>query len=552
MSDHYHEWENSGSNIHTDERPFPASDAPATQAILPQSTGQSTSTIDQAYEGVFSALDLLGGAPSAPSAATLASASGPFPQRSLPSLGTRVESILPERHLDALSEHTEPSSRQSSLRGSPNPALVGTPAAAFQPSTPHRSRGDTSGGNRPTHRSSASLSTESIASLAGRFPLPASPVKPRTGGSGGTATGSGTPQATPKRAIDLIKMFENRTGTEATPPPPQPSFATPAKSSSVSGPPKRPEAAADLAAAGSATIPADVFGSQDVRATEQQPALAPPPSAYRGPFRAYTDPDPLAPPPAAPPALVRAGAATPPASIRSAKAGSPLSSFRSLVASWKSRSGSPSQRVIGSPGGKGGDSVLSRGGDRGWNVSIRRRRRRDDRDVVGLAERAEEPTPQPFQPETQTSTAANDQSSHSRFDYATGAAQQSAPIHAEQEYGQLPAEASRAPSVRSFGQAPPSEPPRALTGEVSTCLVAICDESDQGQPIRTGTLWYLNVHDQTLAPNFEWVQADARLFHEGLHLAWRTRNGSYASAMLDMEFCEGESLMSSAQLRVWR
>lgn len=68
-----------------------------------------------------------------------------------------------------------------------------------------------------------------------------------------------------------------------------------------------------------------------------------------------------------------------------------------------------------------------------------------------------------------------------------------------------------------------------------------CARFDTPQPIRTGTLWYLNVHDQSLAPNFEWVQADARLFNEGLHLAWRTRNGSYASAMLDMEFCEGES-----------
>lgn len=60
------------------------------------------------------------------------------------------------------------------------------------------------------------------------------------------------------------------------------------------------------------------------------------------------------------------------------------------------------------------------------------------------------------------------------------------------------------------------------------------------------------MHDSTRAPpDFEWVQADARLFNEGLHLAWRTSSGSYASAMLDMEFCEGVYGLYEATKTVW-
>jgi hypothetical protein len=42
-----------------------------------------------------------------------------------------------------------------------------------------------------------------------------------------------------------------------------------------------------------------------------------------------------------------------------------------------------------------------------------------------------------------------------------------------------------------------------------------------------------------MAPDFEWVQTDARLYSEGLQLVWRTREGSQAMVTLDMDFCEG-------------
>ena len=60
------------------------------------------------------------------------------------------------------------------------------------------------------------------------------------------------------------------------------------------------------------------------------------------------------------------------------------------------------------------------------------------------------------------------------------------------------------------------------------------------QPLRTGSLYYLNVHDTDRAPDFEWIQTDARLFPEGLQLVWRTSEGQQAVVVLDLEYCEGE------------
>lgn len=56
--------------------------------------------------------------------------------------------------------------------------------------------------------------------------------------------------------------------------------------------------------------------------------------------------------------------------------------------------------------------------------------------------------------------------------------------------------------------------------------------------MRTGSLYYLNVHDENAAPNFQWVQVDARLYLEGLQLVWRTAEGSQALVTLDLENCE--------------
>ena len=60
------------------------------------------------------------------------------------------------------------------------------------------------------------------------------------------------------------------------------------------------------------------------------------------------------------------------------------------------------------------------------------------------------------------------------------------------------------------------------------------------QPIRTGSLYFFHVHDATNYPNYEWVQTDARLYNEGLRLAWRLPSGLTATVTLDMLDCEGE------------
>lgn len=77
-----------------------------------------------------------------------------------------------------------------------------------------------------------------------------------------------------------------------------------------------------------------------------------------------------------------------------------------------------------------------------------------------------------------------------------------------------------------------------LTGEVSRSLRVSFPADDDLQPMRTGSLYYLNVHDQDAVPNFEWIQADARLYPEGLQLVWRTAEGSQAMVTLDLEYCE--------------
>jgi hypothetical protein len=223
----------------------------------------------------------------------------------------------------------------------------------------------------------------SATSIANRFPLPPSPVKgPRS---------AGTPQSSPKKASDLIKLFEQRSGNE--PPPPQPQF--------------RPQP------------------QGPAQPSNRLESVQPPPSAYRPPWTAPV-PD------------AQARGITPPAPTPPPKPSSPLSSFRNLVASWRTRSGSPSQRGIGSPG-RGGDIGLSRG-DRGWNVSIRRRKRHEGQ--VGLAERSEEA------PTTASSL------------------QESAPR--EQPRGpQSEGEPGRSPSIRSVKAIGMPETPRSLTGAVS-------------------------------------------------------------------------------------
>lgn len=417
-------------------------DAPA--AIQhPQDTGQSVSTIDQAFADIHSTLyQLASGRPSPqphalplppspiPSSKSLSSPSSPrITSRPLVGLGigtTDGSRLFPDEHsrLEAVTERTEPSSKSSkgSIRNSPSPT--------FGPRLP----------------------------LPTRHPLPATPIKARS-----TASNN----ASPSKASDLIKMFENRTGDRPR--------VTPAHTG-----PER---------------------------FERPVTPPPPPSSFRPPpIYGFEPPMLNQPSPENVESLhpVRSRSASPQAS--------PAATFKSLVASWRNRSGSPSQRVIGTPGKA--TPGLARSG--GWNVSIRRRRR-DEGQEVGLAERAEDavedtararlPTPPPVPlvaPLPLSATHPPD------------------------------TQVERAPSLQSSrGSAP------IISGEVSyTSTFRQCQADSQA--IKAGTLWYLNVHDTVRAPNYIWIQADARLFPTGLQLAWRTDGGAQAMVTFDMEFCEGE------------
>ena len=293
--------------------------------ISSQPTGQSSATLNAAYEGVFSQLDAL-----ASQSLSLNNPSTPEPPAEnlpppIPLLvkphGTGAADIT---HLEALSERTEPMSASPSIRSSPSAARDRNSELSFN-------------------------------SIARRFPLPPSPVKgPRPDNPPEIL--AGIPQKSPKKASDLIKMFEQH-GT-GQPPLPQPSFAPSSRVNAF------------------ATSTRDISGSPPVPAGARAPVHAsfnpPPPSSFKLPTESGSPSTPSPPP----------------------KSPSPLSQVRNMIATWRARSGSPSQRVVGSPGNGGGASRLF-GRDRGWNVSIRRRRRDEGQEETGLAESSLELTDTP-------------------------------------------------------------------------------------------------------------------------------------------------------------
>jgi hypothetical protein len=239
--------------------------------------------------------------------------------------------------LTVVSERTEPDSPVSSRPTTPTArGRRGFPSRSISPAAPPESL-------RPGNSGLAAPLP-----FAARYPLPDSPVKV-------AESTVGVGNASPTKASALIRLFENKTGPQAAPPPP-PIFNKTASN----------------------------WVSQPLR-TYETPAPAqapPPPSSLKAPppsssevaspsSGSYATAQPLSPP---------------------TKPPSPLASVRTLIASWRARSGSPSQRVIGSPG-RGRTSPKVFGRDGGWNVSIRRRRRHEGREEEALAEHQSEDIP---------------------------------------------------------------------------------------------------------------------------------------------------------------
>ncbi|WVQ70693.1 hypothetical protein IAR50_000215 [Cryptococcus sp. DSM 104548] len=388
--------------------------------IPPQATGQSTATIDAAYDGVFSQLDALADADTMslprPTHTRGASDPGlnvwqPTPLRQ-PIVGLGLN-FLEERQygaseisrLSTVSERTERSA-MTSLSHQLSPTVPGA----------YHTRAHS-------------------ASSAARYPLPPSPSKPTT----------------PKKTSDLIKMFESKStpGKGDVPPVPQPTFVpSRAPASPSSQPPPTP--------------------------MKNDPLFSP---ATLG------NPPPL---PARPPSAPTA----PP------KTGSPLQSVRTMIASWRSKAGSASGAASGS-GGRGrtsreGSPGLSRGGDKGWNVSIRRRKRHE-RELAGKEAQDQ---------------AEQDERERQAAEYM---------VEEREDQGEEEQVASRTSSLRSKKTA--SEPKQFI-----------------GDPIRSGPLYYLNVHDDT-KEEYEWVQVDGRLYGDGLELSWVSGQGR-ATVTLDLEYCD--------------
>ncbi|WVN89721.1 uncharacterized protein L203_104951 [Cryptococcus depauperatus CBS 7841] len=395
--------------------------------ILPQVTGQSTrstTTIDAAYDGVLSQLDALAnpGSSYRPSSTLLHAQgiadSGPSTYQSMPTrqplIGLGVTFPDPRAsfgaelsRLSTVSERTERSSNSS--RSQTSPVVPGA----------WRDNG------------------ESAVTIARRYPLPPSPSK--------KPQASSTPQATPKKTSDLIKMFESKATPTRNelPPIPQPSF-----------------------------VPS--------------PSKIPSSKSYPLASDAVFNPPPL---PARP-----TTAPTPPP-----KPTSPLSQVRTMIASWRTKTRSPSSR---SGSVKEGSPRLSRGSDKGWNVSIRRRKR----DEKELAER-----------QVQEQYDAEQDREQGNFEYRESEREgQDERLDKGKEREDAPL--SRQDSIQSDKK---SSEPKQFTGEA----------------IKTGALYYLNVHEEELKPNYEWVQADGRLYADGLELTWISTRGR-ATVTLDLEYCD--------------
>ncbi|KAK6906657.1 hypothetical protein I203_100644 [Kwoniella mangroviensis CBS 8507] len=477
--------------IFSNEAP-PAQSFESSYPIPPQATGQSTATIDAAYDGVLSQLDALANPiptrlPFAPSSSSSSSTNPylppstfhPMPIRQpLVGLGINMNPQPPTSpglgnyqhgnlsRLSTVTERTEKSSSPTSSHGRSN-----SHSQTLSPTFPGAYR------EGPSKAGSASAST-----IAGKYPLPPSPTKvpsspvkgPRSAFSTGTGTApgsaAGTPQGTPKKTSDLIKMFESRGDSAA--PPPQPKFVPTSPSKST---PLKTSSAPTSRIAG---LPNEgvkpVFGIGDHV----------PPSSFRGLPTASSGPTPPPKPP------------------------SPLSQVRGMIASWRARSGTISQRPSGSsglgasPGNDGASGLFRSGtGDKGWNVSIRRRRRNERE----LAEQAEDS----HEKEKSSEQREREQEEEEKR------SEKSSDIHEERKGEEAP---SRSGSLRSDKK---SSEPKQLTGD----------------PIKTGALYYLNVHDQDSRPNFKWVQADGRLYNEGLELNWVSDKGR-ATVTLDLEFCD--------------
>ena len=275
--------------------------------LVPQSTGQSTNTIDAAYEGVLSTLEslesLAQGGRSAGSAQHAEPTQIGSAQHAEP---TQISSSSPSlTHTSASSQlHFRNASQASSFLG--EVARLERVVEETEPSSHSESR---SSSVDPRRRGMEA----SIQSWA-RGHLPPLPI----------------PQGSPTKASDLIRLFETR--------------------SAVRNPP----------AAGLPPVP--------------RIHHSPSPETARPYFQPITSTPTFRPAPSSFP--------SPP------KATSPLSSVKTMIASWRGRSGSEAQRAVDSPG-KDGETPRLFGRDRGWNVSIRRRRRHEQSERM-LAEQAEE------------------------------------------------------------------------------------------------------------------------------------------------------------------
>jgi len=181
-----------------------------------------------------------------------------------------------------------------------------------------------------------------------------------------------------------------------------------------------------------------------------------------------------------------------------------VSNFRNVIASWRARTASEADKP--EPDAPGSASGLRR--DRAWNVSIRRKRNNDT--GAAFAEQASEESSTHY-PDTPSPIVT--------MESLGSAGQRTTPVDERDSH------------VEPHYSGPVCHLSLLFTFPKQILIDA--------QPIRTGTLYYFNVHESDEPSDFFWVQVDAQLYNEGLHIRWRTESDAEAVINFDLAFCEG-------------
>lgn len=233
-----------------------------------------------------------------------------------------------------------------------------------------------------------------------------------------------------------------------------------------------------------------------------------------------------------------------PRAASGSKAASPVSNVRNMIAAWRARSsssggapppsfGSVAESLVAQQTGASaasGNGAAGLGRKRSWNISIRRRRQDEQRKAV-VEEEADVETERPQSPPITVSSEGSKSAS------AYGSSERSLPPRPSNPSPPSLPSGPSAPSRRSSDWQTTQS---SLSPSDSTPVGEVSSRGDlaDAQPLRTGVLYYLQVHERP-AEEYAWIRVDARLYADRLVLKQRLANGMDHQTILFLDDCDG-------------